>query len=98
MSSHGPTAESTKDSILTIRRRARAYSTGLMAESTRETGRMGSSMASAFIPLLQERPREVNGMKERELLGLIDIFVRSLATLTDILTSGIIFLRTIMKI
>lgn len=65
----GLTTGDMKGSILTIKKRARVFFTGQMAENMRESGKMESNMVLGFTLQHQARPRRDNGQKERELHG-----------------------------
>ena len=69
VSSHGQIIEGTMESILMTRRKVSGSSTGLMAENTRDNGRMENNMDKVSIHLLQASQSVVNGLKERELPG-----------------------------
>lgn len=73
VSLHGPMDADMKEIILMIKKKAKARSSGLMAGSTKGTGKTESNTGLAYTHQRQERRREVNGMKERELLGLTEI-------------------------
>jgi len=61
-----------KVNISMIRKKARVSFSGLMAENTKETGKMENNMELVFTLLPLEKRRGESGMKERELHGLIE--------------------------
>jgi hypothetical protein len=70
--SPGLTVANTKVNTSTIRRKAKASSSGPTEESTRAIGKMESNtvLVSTHLPLA--KPREESGTKARESLGLTD--------------------------
>jgi len=71
-SSPGLTVENTKVNTLTIKRKAMGSSSGQTAESTKAIGKMESNTVLVFTHLPQAKPREENGMRVKEPLGLTD--------------------------
>lgn len=63
---HGAMVESTKENITWIKSTVTAYTTGLMEDATKDTGRMESSMVKANTFCTQALLRSVSGRKERE--------------------------------
>jgi hypothetical protein len=49
--------------------------TGLTEENMKANGRMENNMALEYTLQPQGKPRRVNGMKERELIGSIENFI-----------------------
>ncbi len=74
----GQMEDAMRVNILMIKKRAKEPFSGLMEESTMVIGRMASSMALVFIHLLQERRKEENGTRAKELPGSTEIFSSSL--------------------
>ena len=65
----GPMVEFTKVNTLTIRRKARGFSPGLMAASTMENGRMGSRTAKGSILFQAANQKGASGQTAKESLG-----------------------------
>jgi len=62
-------AENMWEIMLTIKKRVKENSTGLMAESTKVDGRTENNMVLEHIPLLVEKQSRENGKKARDFIG-----------------------------
>lgn len=65
-SSHGLTIENMLETMLTIKKKAMVYSTGLTEESTKESGKTVNKTVLESILQLQEKQRKVVGLKAKE--------------------------------
>jgi len=67
--SHGLMAGDMKVIMSTIRKRVKVFSSGLMAENTKEDGRMVNSTELVPTPLLAVKQSKESGKKEKDFIG-----------------------------
>ena len=62
-------AEDMRVIMLTIKKKVKVFSSGLMAESTKEDGKMENNMELVPTPLLAVKQSKESGKKEKDFTG-----------------------------